>query len=103
LVAGLFKVVSGAELVVAGELCAGKSGLAFELDFVEAKDGAVCYADEERSCGYIEFAGCERWALRYGMERVNEEAFSAQVGPAAGPRVEAPEAVIGLLGGVLRG
>jgi hypothetical protein len=42
----LVKVLTGAELEVAGKLGSGHAGFAFELDFVEREDGVVRGADK---------------------------------------------------------
>jgi hypothetical protein len=41
----LFKMLTGVELEVAGELDAGHAGFALELNFVEREDGVVSGAD----------------------------------------------------------
>jgi hypothetical protein len=43
----LFKMLTGMELEVAGELGSGHTGFAFELNFVEGEEGVVCGTDEE--------------------------------------------------------
>lgn len=44
----LFKMLTGMELEVAGELGSGHAGFAFELDFVECQEGIICGTYEER-------------------------------------------------------
>ena len=43
----LFKMLTGLELEVAGELGSGHAGLALELNLVEGEEGVVRGADEE--------------------------------------------------------
>ena len=46
------------KLKVSGELGAGETGFAFELDFVESQDGVLGGADEELAGGNVELVGC---------------------------------------------
>jgi hypothetical protein len=55
----LFEVFVRVELEVSGELGAGETGFAFELDFVEGEDRVLGGAYEEVAGGNIELIGLE--------------------------------------------
>ena len=55
----LFQVFVRLELEVSGELGAGETGLAFELDFVEGEDRVFGGSDEEVAGGNVELIGLQ--------------------------------------------
>ena len=55
----LFQVFVWLELEVSGELGAGETGLAFELDFVEGEDRVFGGSDEEVAGGNVELIGLQ--------------------------------------------